>query len=769
MTTPTRTVEKESLIPAIGTFAPAWSPTRAAAPPADADLLPLPAPEIPSTRRKSTRRGHFKDGHTQAAIAETNVPTYFLYVYDLRRRRHTYASGGLAHLLGYPENEARTMASAIVGLMDTEDFCRFTQHARQVLSGEIPVAEFVYRMRDASGNWRLFRSRDSVLRRDTDGLPREVVGIVEDLTGSRESEQSVTSRLGRLQYALDSTQAGVWEWSVQTGEMQVNTLWLQILGYSEKEARSNIAWWETLCHGEDLAEMRRCLQEICRRDADSPTFELEYRMRDRQGEWVWVQSRAGVVERGSDGSAVRVVGTMVDITQKRRVEETIRWQAHHDALTGLPNRNMFRQRVHEAIEKANETDARMAVLFVDLDGFKHVNDTLGHGAGDMLLQNVANRFKECLRRTDFISRMGGDEFTILLPQLAGPDEPEMTARRLLSMLTQTIVVDNQELYVTASIGVSLYPEHGADADTLLKRADLAMYQAKEQGKNNFLVCDAAMTARTVERLTLENQLRRALDRNEMRLLFQPLVDLRSGDIIGVEALARWEHPRLGSVPPSKFIPLAEETGLILSVGSWVLHQACRVGAAWQKAGRPLRVSVNLSARQLSLPRFAELVFAALEESGLAPDLLELELTENALLGHLEVGESVLRRLKDAGVHLSVDDFGTGYSSLSYLRRLPLDAVKIDRSFVAELVPQGGDDIIVHNQTQAIVQAIIDLSHALSLSVVAEGVETPEQRECLIRLGCDSMQGHLFSQPIPAEQVDSLLRRSRSSRHRVKVA
>jgi diguanylate cyclase (GGDEF)-like protein/PAS domain S-box-containing protein len=687
-------------------------------------------------------------------------PAYFFYTYDLKKRQHLPASGGLGVLLGFSPSMAQTMEHAIVGLMDPDDFCRFPQHAERVLAGNETVCEFVYRMRDAAGRWRLLRSRDSVLRRDADGCPREVVGLVEDLTDHREIQQHQSARTDFLQFALDSTRAGVWEWNVTASELRVNKRWLEMLGYTDKEVTAHYSEWESLCHWDDLPELRRRLNEICARDAAESTFEFDYRLRDQQGNWLWVHSRAGVVERGADGGASRIVGTTIDVTHLHKIEETLRFQAQHDALTGLPNRSFFRQRVLEAIEQAAENGTRFAVLFIDLDGFKHVNDTLGHSVGDLLLKRVAERFSGCLRRTDVIARMGGDEFTVLLPQIQTLEEPELTAHRLLSTLTRNLTVDGQDLYITASIGVSLYPEHGVDADTLLKLADLAMYQAKEQGKNSFEVCNEHMTARTRERLTLENQLRRALERDEMRLAYQPLVDLRSGEIIGVEALARWEHPTLGWVPPSKFIPLAEETGQILALGSWVLREACRAGARWQKNGNPLRVSVNLSARQLALPRFGELVLSALDASGLEPYLLELELTERALLGSAEAGETVLYRLREMGVHLAVDDFGTGYSSLSYLRRLPLDSVKIDSSFVKELVSRSDDDFVVHEQTQAIVKAIVDLSHALSLSVVAEGVETPEQRECLIRLGCDGMQGYLFSEPINIAQVDDLLNRYR---------
>ena len=443
-----------------------------------------------------------------------------------------------------------------------------------------------------------------------------------------------------------------------------------------------------------------------------------------------------------------------EIAERKRVEQALRdsenrfrWQAFHDALTNLPNRVLFQDRVEQAIVSAERHHKAAAVILVDIDGFKYINDKLGHAVGDKLLQRIASRLSLCLRAEDTLARMGGDEFTILLPNITASEDAMFVAQRLLDSFQTPIVIDEQELFVTASLGISLFPVDGRDTQTLLRYADMAMYRAKALGRNRHQVYTSTMNVAS-ERLGLENSLRKAVEREEFFLLYQPQIDLKNGAVTGVEALVRWQHPDLGPVSPSTFIPLAEETGLIVPLGKWVLQEACRQAARWKQAGQPLRMSVNVSARQFTEGELLKALETALSDVNMEPHWLQIELTESALIQTGETVITVLQQIKELGVQLSIDDFGTGYSSLGYLHHFPLDILKIDRVFV--------QDMLLDAQGQVMVRAIIDLAHSLSLQVVAEGVETQEQRECLEKMGCDKMQGYLFSPPVSAETLEVLL-------------
>ena len=388
----------------------------------------------------------------------------------------------------------------------------------------------------------------------------------------------------------------------------------------------------------------------------------------------------------------------------------------------------------------------VGVLFFDLDRFKQINDTLGHMAGDRLLQQVAVRLHAKLRPDDLIARVGGDEFTVLLPRVRDQGEATLVAQRLLDALHEPFEIDGQELWITGSAGISLAPQDGTDIETLLKNADVAMYRAKDEGRDSFRLYHETMNARAMDRLILESHLRRAVDRNEFVLLYQPQVDLKTGRVYGVEALIRWEHPQLGRVSPAQFIPLAEETGLIVEIGAWALDEACRQASSWLRQGREFRMSVNLSARQFEQKDLAERVASALRTSRLPADMLDLELTEGTLMRGTEAADT-LRRLKALGVRLSVDDFGTGYSSLAYLKQFPLDVLKVDRSFVIGLAED--------HKSEAMVRALIELAHGVDLEVIAEGVETEAQRGVLVRMGCDAIQGYLVSPPTTPAEVESI--------------
>ncbi len=436
--------------------------------------------------------------------------------------------------------------------------------------------------------------------------------------------------------------------------------------------------------------------------------------------------------------------------QRKLAEDQLRFIANHDSLTGLPNRTMFNEGLRHALHQGARYNRGIGVMFIDIDRFKVVNDSLGHSAGDRLLQECAKRLTECLRESDIVARLGGDEFVVMIENFSGPRDAITVAQKVLTNLSTPFFVDGQEFLVSASIGISAFPDDGKDAETLLKNADIAMYRAKDQGRNNYQFYSAQMNKHTFERLAMESSLRRAIERNEFLLHYQPKLDLCTGAIAGVEALVRWQHPDWGMVSPAQFIPLAEETGLIVQIGEWVLKTACDQNKLWRDQGiPPLRVAVNLSARQFAQKTLLGDVARIIAQSGLTPECLELEITESLVMTNPEHATETLRKLKAMGISLSIDDFGTGYSSLAYLKRFPIDCVKVDRSFIKD-IPNDVDDM-------AITKGVIALGHSLRLKVVAEGVETAEQQDFLRANGCDEIQGYLFSKPLPAEEVTVLLK------------
>ncbi len=454
--------------------------------------------------------------------------------------------------------------------------------------------------------------------------------------------------------------------------------------------------------------------------------------------------------RGRDGQPEGAVMVLRDVSGVQAMALEMTHSAQHDFLTGLPNRILLNDRVNQAIALASRHAKKAAVLFLDLDGFKHINDSLGHPTGDKLLQSIAERLVNCVRGADTVTRQGGDEFVVLLLELDQSADAAVAARRILGAVAEAHSINQHDLHITASIGVSVYPDDGRDAETLIKNADTAMYQAKENGRQSYQFFKPAMNVRAVERQSIEESLRRALERQEFALHYQPMINLRTGEITGAEALIRWTHPTRGPVSPGQFIPVAEDCGLIVPIGNWVLREACKQACAWVDAGLPLTaMSVNISAMEFRDERFLEGVFAILNDTGWNPRYLELELTESVLMKRAESTESILRALKAKGVRLAVDDFGTGYSSLSYLRKFPIDALKIDQSFVRQITT-------VPDET-TIVTAVISMGRSLNLRIVAEGVETQEELAFLQAHQCDEAQGYYFSKPVPPQQFAQLLK------------
>ncbi|HWY09576.1 MAG TPA: EAL domain-containing protein [Candidatus Acidoferrales bacterium] len=518
-------------------------------------------------------------------------------------------------------------------------------------------------------------------------------------------------------------------------------------------------WSRAEAAGRPMTEVFRVLDTTSRKITPNPM-----EMAVRQDRTIHLPSNCILIQRhGSEipiedsvapihdreGQVTGVVIVFRDVSSTLTMAVQMAHSAHHDFLTGLPNRKLLNDRVGQAIASAQRNMKKVAVLFLDLDGFKHINDSLGHSIGDRLLQSIAKRLVDSVRGSDTVSRQGGDEFVVLLAEVEGLESVATTVTRLLQVGTEPHAIDQHDLHVTACIGVSIYPDDGQDAETLIKNADTAMYQAKENGRQSYQFFKPAMNVRAVERQSIEGSLRRALERQEFAVHYQPKINLRTGEISGAEALIRWTHPTRGSVSPAQFIPVAEDCGLILPIGNWVLREACKQARTWMDAGLPLgAMGVNISAVEFRNEGFLEGVFAILKDTGLDPKFLELELTESVLMKHPESTASILRALRAEGVRVAVDDFGTGYSSLSYLQKFSIDALKIDQSFVRRITTAPAETTIV--------TAVISMARSLKLRVVAEGVETLKELEFLQAHQCDEAQGYYFSRPVPPEQFAKLL-------------
>jgi diguanylate cyclase (GGDEF)-like protein/PAS domain S-box-containing protein len=577
--------------------------------------------------------------------------------------------------------------------------------------------------------------------------PRELMRAMRNSVARKVLEETLFHEKDRAQVTLDCIGDAVICTDLAGNISFLNPVAERMTGWSLKEAA-----------GTPLEDSFRIMNANTGETAANPTDKAlgQGRTKDlpanciltrRDGHQVFIEDSVAPI-RDRDGAAAGSVLVFRDVSVARRLAEEITHLAEHDPLTGLPNRLLLNDRLNQAIARAGRKTSLIAVLFLDLDGFKHINDSLGHPTGDKLLQSVAKRLHGCVRTPDTVSRQGGDEFVVLLHDVQNAESAAITARRMLKVVEEIHSIDSHELRVTASIGISVYPEDGQDAETLIKNADTAMYQAKQSGRQNFRFFKPEMNAKAVERQSMEEDLRRALVRNELMLHYQPIANLKSGAITGAEALLRWTHPTRGSVAPAQFIPIAEDSGLILPIGAWVLREACMQAKAWADGGlRPIKISVNVSALQLQSEGFLDGLVAILAETGLSPDSLEIEVTESVLMNRGKFGMPTLKILREKGVQVAVDDFGTGYSSLSYLRNLKVDSLKIDQSFVREITATPDD--------MTIVSAIISMGRSLRMRVIAEGVESADDLAFLKSQHCDEAQGYYFSRPVPAEQFAKL--------------
>lgn len=689
-------------------------------------------------RREAEQRLRESEGRFQLVAEQTGE---LLYDYDIHSGAVNWF-GAIERITGYRP----------------EDFSRFgieqwTEHLhpddrdyilKRLARARDTAGQFLteYRFRTRQGEYRDIEDRGAFLK-DRSGQPVRMVGTMSDVTERKRIER----RLKVAANALDSMVEGMVIQDANQRIIQVNKAFTVITGYQAQEV------------------LGRTDPLLSAREHDE-SFRQRVRERAiRRGHWrgeVWHRRKTGEVYpallsmstvKDNVGNVTHYISVFSDISQYKHYEERLTYLAHHDPLTALPNRAVFQQNVEQAVAQAQRNASLVAVLFIDLDDFKTINDSLGHAVGDELLKQVAARLKSCVRESDVVARLGGDEFTVLLREIREAANAEHVATKILSSLKHSFPHGARELFTSASIGISIFPYNGRDVSTLLKNADAAMYEAKRSGRNTYRHYSREMSAEVTEQLLMANSLRRALERDQFTLYFQPFVDLQSGAVHGLEALLRWRHPEMGLTEPGRFIGIAEQTGLIDQIGRWVLETSCRQIADWQREGRdPGYLAVNLAARQFDQPDLLGQVLRVLKTTGVSPSKIALEITESMLMQSAAKTGHLLKRLNAVGVRVAIDDFGTGYSSLSYLKHFPIDYLKIDKSFVQGL-PNDADDV-------TITRTIIAMAASLGIQVIAEGVETEVQRRFLLEEGCRLGQGYLFVRPVTARAITPMLARTR---------
>jgi diguanylate cyclase (GGDEF)-like protein/PAS domain S-box-containing protein len=644
----------------------------------------------------------------------------------------------------FGKSAAELTGHSFMPLIPQGDREKIREHIAAI-SQERPLVTFENRAIRGDGEIRWQRWTNRALF-DENGNLSGIQSIGEDITEQKQAEKNLL--LAREVFENSDELIAVTDLNADI--IDVNPAFLRLTGYGRDEIiGQNMVLLKLECHDHQFYEHHA---DSLRQEG---RWQGEMRGRCKNGKKFTCLMTINAVN-GDQGEPTHYVSLATDITRLKKVEEKLQNLAFFDPLTALPNRDLLHDRLQQAIYEARRDQSILALLFLDLDNFRDINDTLGHPIGDLVLAQAAYRFKEHTRHSDTVARMGGDEFVIVVRNIAGAESACRIAQGMLKDLSAPFAVNGRKIYLTLSIGIALYPPNGGSADELIKKAETAMYHAKSQGKNRYLFFSEEMNIHAQERLSLLTNLRRALERDEFVLHYQPKIDLATGEVTGVEALIRWQQPEAGLIPPASFIPLAEETGLILPIGSKVLQMACAQVKSWQSQGLPaLPVAVNLSAVQLREDNLALIVGSILREMGLAPRWLELEITESAIMQNTERAVSILAAMKEMGIRLTMDDFGTGYSSLSYLKRFPISTIKIDRSFIGELLTDGGDAVII--------RAIIAMAHHLQMKVVAEGVENADQLEFLRREGCDEVQGYHIARPMPAAEFGRWFRNRDSRR------
>ena len=662
---------------------------------------------------------------------------------DARTLQFTFVNDQVEAILGYPAKRWTEEPSFWPDRIHPDDrewalsFCK-------AATAEKRSHSFEYRMIAADGS--VVWLRDIVHVAVEGDVPTQLFGVMVDITERKEAEEALKESEQRFRRSFEDAAIGMALVATDGQWLRVNRSLCELVGYPEKDLLNKT--FQDITHPDDLDTDLGYVQRMLAGEIE--TYQMEKRYIHKEGHVVWILLSVSLVH-DEEGVPLYFVSQMQDITERKRLEDELRHHAFHDLLTDLPNRQLFVDRLGHTLQRIKRRRGQeVAILFMDLDNFKAVNDSLGHEVGDRLLVEVVERIKNSLRREDTLARFGGDEFTILIEGLESPEEAVRVAERIGKEFSEPFLLNSRELYVRVSIGIAIGDATTKDPQNLMRDADTAMYRAKHEGAQ-YKVFDEAMHGWAVSRLELESDLRRALEREEFVVHYQPIVNLQSGGLWGLEALVRWHHPERGLLEPDEFVLVAEESGLVVAMDEMVLKKACRRAVEWQRKlphTPPLAISVNLSGRQLRRPDLHEVIQQALEESGLSPSSLGLDITETVYISALDMDTNVFDRLKALGVRISLDDFGTGYSSLSYIKGLPADILKIDKSFTRGL----GIDV----EDTAITQTIVDLTHILGMEVVAEGVEVEEQETLLKEMGCDFAQGYYFSKPLPPEEVPRLL-------------
>ena len=703
-----------------------------------------------------------------------------------------YFSPRWKEMIGYADDELPNEIPTWADNVHPDDIYKTWEDVYKNVNGETEYYENIHRIKHKNGSWVWVLDRGKT-QYDEDGKAIRMIGTHVDITQEKEEqlrseskevdintasinglthlinisskeiqEQTETiketNKLNqllqeRMELALEGSKTSVLDWDFSDNTLYISPSWKEMLGFRDEELENSTSTWFRRTHPEDKKSVLDLLRKY--ENKQIKYFENTHRIKHKNGNWVWVLGRSQILY-DENGKRVRMIGTHTDITAEKELQlkyshqaQMIQYQAHHDALTGLPNRVLFADRLEQGIKKAKRNHSGMALFFIDLDKFKNINDSLGHGVGDSVLIAVSKRLEGIIRKEDTLARLSGDEFTIIIEDLAHPEDASVLANKVLSALAEPMYIDDHMLYVAASIGISLYPKDAKDAQFLLKYADTAMYKAKEEGRNNFQFYSSEMTDYALEYMEMKTALRQAIDNEEFVIHYQPQINGVTHRLVGIEALVRWKHPTLGLLYPDKFVPLAEETGMIVKIDQWVMKTAMKQVSEWYEEGlNPGVLAVNLSIKQLESDDFFLKIEKRIKKFHFNAKWLELEITEGQMMKKPEEVIKKLTQIHNLGIGVSIDDFGTGYSSLSLLKRLPINRLKIDRSFVKD-IPKDEEDV-------AIVKAIIALAGSLNLDLIAEGVENAEQKDFLIENGCVNIQGHYYTQPMQADKMGEML-------------
>ena len=660
-------------------------------------------------------------------------------------RKYHFVSDGVRALYGLEPEAVLANASLLETFRHPDDLLVIDEEMRRTLTSGGPLTT-QFRLRFGNGRVKWVEMSSSGVSSPGGGFVRS--GVMMDVTARKRAETELLETEAVWKLALDSTGDGVWDWHIQTGVEIYSTRYLEMYGFEPGELASYADASDARIHPDDREQMLSDRQAHF--DGLTPTYINEHRIRCKDGSYKWILTRGAVIARDANGKPLRMVGTHTDITGRKQSEVLIWKQANFDALTGLPNRRMLRDRLEQDMKKCRREALHLAILFIDLDHFKDVNDTLGHDMGDLLLVEAARRICACVRESDTVARMGGDEFTVVVADMKDASHLERIIQGILQAMTTVFQLGDEQVFVSASVGITIYPLDGAEIESLFKNADQALYVAKGEGRNRFSFFTPALQEAAQNRLRLTQDLRTGLAQNQFSMVYQPIVELGSGNIHKAEALMRWQHPVRGQISPGEFIPIAEASGVIVELGNWAFDQVARQVCYWRGALHPqFQISINKSPVQFHHASTGHSAWLdQMSALGLPGSAIAVEITEGLLL---DAGAEVSRKLlqlRDAGIQVSLDDFGTGYSALSYLQKFDIDYIKIDRQFVRHLEPASTD--------LALCKAIIVMAHALGLKVIAEGIETALQRELLQEAGCDYGQGFLFARPMPACDLERLV-------------